>query len=44
MNVLDYTILLILLLGAVIGYRKGLTDTLAGVVSVVLAILLAVFY
>jgi uncharacterized membrane protein required for colicin V production len=44
MNVLDYTILLILLLGAVIGYRKGLTDTLAGVVSVVIAMLLAVFY
>lgn len=44
MNVLDYTILLILLLGAVIGYRKGLTDTLAGVLSLILAMLLAVFY
>lgn len=44
MNVLDYTILVILSLGAVIGYRKGLTDMLAGVVSLVLAMLLAFFY
>jgi uncharacterized membrane protein required for colicin V production len=44
MNVLDYTILVILSLGAVIGYRKGLTDTLAGVVSVILAMLMAVLY
>jgi uncharacterized membrane protein required for colicin V production len=44
MNVLDYTILVILSLGAVVGYRKGLTDTLAGVVSVILAMLMAVLY
>lgn len=44
MNMLDYTILVILALGAVIGYRKGFTDTLAGVLSLVMAILLAVFY
>lgn len=44
LNVLDYTILIILLLSAVIGYRKGLTGTIVEMVSVLLGLLLAFFY
>ncbi|MGI5920364.1 MAG: CvpA family protein [Syntrophomonadaceae bacterium] len=42
MNVLDYTIVVILVLSAVIGYRKGLTGTIAGVAGLILGLILAV--